>query len=120
MNNFYFYMNTRTLYFLGKVKECGIITSYTEKVMYFFIEWGLFRSQGMPKRVNHQCLKIYFQSKMIYRDNKTQQVGDNSNDNYNNTKGVGCLQAQNNFILDKVVNLLNLHKKIFNINDSKT
>ena len=38
--------------FLGKVKKYGVITSYTETVIYFFIEWGPFRPQGMLNMVN--------------------------------------------------------------------
>ena len=42
--------------FFGKVREYGIITSYTEKVIYFLIEWRPFGPQGMPNRVNICCL----------------------------------------------------------------
>ena len=48
-------MNTATS-FLGKVKEYGIITSYTEKVIYFLIDWGLFGPQGMPNGVKYTSM----------------------------------------------------------------
>ena len=47
---YFLHEHTATL-ILRKVKAYGIITSYTEKLLTFFIEWGLFGPQGMLNRV---------------------------------------------------------------------
>ena len=44
--------------FLGKVKKYGIITSYTEIVIYFFIECGIFGPQGMPNGVKNHGTRV--------------------------------------------------------------